>query len=336
MKKSIYIAFLFSLVTIVSYAQADKHNSLFFGNALMTNPAAAGMSNGDARFFMSYRNQWASVSTTPYNTMSFAVDVKTFDQKIKDGFVGMGMTFYNSQAGEGKFTRSNFNFDLSYAMEVQKDLHLSFGASGGFGQYKINYDNFNWGVQWVGDGYDNTKFNQEPFYDEIKTVFDLAAGVYLQGRLSPNVDLHGGIAINNIIKPEITFINADDKLYRHVSLSFHPEIRMPNTKLGFVPGVFVFKQGPNQELTIGTEVKYFLQESSHYTGYYEEKSISIGSFFRTGDAVLVTGGFNYAGITAGLGYDLNISSLKTATNGMGGFEFFLRYRIGFSYGYGRR
>ncbi|MFT5601920.1 MAG: type IX secretion system PorP/SprF family membrane protein [Flavobacteriales bacterium] len=336
MKKIIYIIAIVCLSSSLATAQADKHSTLFYGNAAMFNPAAAGMTNGDLQLFSSYRNQWGSVSAAPFKTMNFSVDGKTFNQSIKDGFVGMGLSYSNESAGDGKLVRSNINYSLNYAIEVERNLYVSFGVSAGLGQYKLGYDNFNWSTQWTGVDYDQSLYNFEPFYESSTTVFDLGTGVFVYGSVSPDVDLYGGISINNILRPDVSFINADDRLYRSISLTFHPEIRIPNTVIAINPKFFTFIQGPNREINAGAEFKYFLKESSHFTGYFDEMSLSLGTFYRMGDALLITTGFNMAGISFGAAYDLNTSALKAASNGMGGFEFYLRYNLGFSFRYGSR
>lgn len=324
---------LFLLVSsVISIdAQMDRHYTMFYGNALSVNPAAAGMLNGDARFFGSYRNQWSSVTTNPYKTMNFAVDARILKEKIKTGRLGVGLSFYHDKAGAGDMSSLNAGLAASYGIEIADDIHLSVGAQGAYGQYSINTANFSWGTQWTGQGYDQTLYSYEPGYADVNAFFDLSAGVYVYGSLGDHIDLKGGFSVLHITGQDVSMAGLEDRLYRNITFSLFPEIRIPYQRFGFVPGVMAFFQGPNKELMIGTDVKYYIKESSHYTGYYEEISASLGSFWRAGDAFVVTAGFNYSGITAGVAYDFNYSKLSLASNWMGGYEFFLRYRLGFNY-----
>jgi hypothetical protein len=43
------------------------------------------------------------------------------------------------------------------------------------------------------------------------------------------------------------------------------------------------------------------------------------------DAVMVTAGLEFKGFRVGVGYDYNVSDLKNASNGNGGFEISIRY-----------
>lgn len=304
---------------------------MFYGNALSVNPAAAGMLNGDARFFGSYRNQWSSVTNDPYNTMNFVVDGKILQKQIKTGKLGVGLSIYNDKAGVGKMASLNAGLAASYALEVYDDIFMSLGVQGAYGQYSVKPENFTWGTQWTGQGYDQSLYNFEQSYASVNTFFDLAAGVYIHGKLGNHIDVDGGFSVLHITAQDVSLAGLEDKLYRNYTFSLFPEIRIPYQRFGFVPGIMTFFQGPNKELMIGTDVKYYIKESSHFTGYYEEVSASLGSFVRVGDAVVVTGGFNYAGISAGIAYDFNYSSLRTASSGFGAYEFYLRYRLGFNY-----
>jgi type IX secretion system PorP/SprF family membrane protein len=330
--KRVLIALTIALIGLTeANAQMDRHYSMFYGNALSINPASAGMLNGDARFFGSYRSQWSSVTTNPYKTMNFNVDGRILKDKIKEGRLGVGLSFYHDKAGAGNMSSLNAGFAASYGIEIYDDIHLSVGAQGAYGQYSITTSNFTWGTQWTGSGYDQNLASFEPGYADVNAFFDLSAGAYVYGSLGNHIDLHGGFSVLHITAQDVSMAGLEERLYRNFTLSLFPEIRIPYQRFGFVPGVLAFFQGPNKELMLGTDVKYYIKESSHYTGYYEEVSASLGSFWRAGDAIVITAGFNYSGISAGVAYDFNYSSLNAASNWMGAYEFYLRYRLGFNY-----
>ena len=47
----------------------------------------------------------------------------------------------------------------------------------------------------------------------------------------------------------------------------------------------------------------------------------------TADAVIVSSRFDYDDFSIGFSYDINVSSLREASNSIGGFEFALVYKI---------
>ena len=68
-----------------AFAQ-DLHFSQFMNSPLTTNPANTGfMPDGDYRLGINYRNQWASVMTIPYKTMSAFGDVQILQNENSDG-----------------------------------------------------------------------------------------------------------------------------------------------------------------------------------------------------------------------------------------------------------
>ncbi len=135
------------------------------------------------------------------------------------------------------------------------------------------------------------------------------------------------IIILHVIKPNVSLINNDNALYRKFIFHGGAVLTQRNSKLVFEPNVMVAFQGPNREISFGNDFKYLLKQSSKYTGYYDESSISVGTYLRVGDAFYSTLFFNMAGFSLGLSYDLNLSNLSLATNGRGGMEMLLRYRI---------
>jgi len=53
--------------------------------------------------------------------------------------------------------------------------------------------------------------------------------------------------------------------------------------------------------------------------------VFLGGWLRNGDAAMITAGIEIKNFRVGLGYDYNISSLNSVSNGNGGFEIALKY-----------
>ena len=68
-----------------AFAQ-DLHFSQFMNSPLSTNPANTGfMPEGDYRLGVNYRNQWSSIMSIPYKTMSAFGDVQVLQNENNDG-----------------------------------------------------------------------------------------------------------------------------------------------------------------------------------------------------------------------------------------------------------
>jgi hypothetical protein len=79
------------LLTAVCIQAQDLHFSQFYNSPLTTNPANTGfIPDGDYRLGVNYRNQWSSIMTVPYKTMSAFGDVQLGKDRMENGWVGLG------------------------------------------------------------------------------------------------------------------------------------------------------------------------------------------------------------------------------------------------------
>lgn len=312
-------------------AQQDRHFSLFYASPIELNPGATGLFPGDVQFFTNYRNQWSPITKNLYKTISASADGKVYE---KNGvFAGAGVGVYNDVAGIGKLTTNIYALNLSVGVEVADDQFLALGVSPGLFQRNMDYTNFTWSNQWNGTEFNTgTLAGESVFFGNI-TTFDLNAGLYYYGDISEDLRVQGGLAVHHITSPSIGFVASDEKLYRKYAMNAGAVYKMRHSKIGFSPNIFAFFQGPNKEITFGNDFKYYIKESSKYTGYFDETSVSLGVYYRTQDALYTTFFFNMSGFSLGFAYDANISDLEPATGGLGGMEFLLRYRMGFVGGY---
>ena len=85
-----------------------------------------------------------------------------------------------------------------------------------------------------------------------------------------------------------------------------------------IPHIFFSKQNVNQELIIGSDLQYLL---------YEEENIifGLGANYRHKDAIYHNANIKVGSFELILNYDVNISSLKTASNYNGAYEFLISY-----------
>src|SRR5436190_20001483 len=83
----------------------DLHFSQFFNSPLTTNPANTGfIPDADYRIGANYRNQYSTVMTVPYKTMSIFGDAQVLRDRIENGWVGLGGVILRDVAGSGNLT----------------------------------------------------------------------------------------------------------------------------------------------------------------------------------------------------------------------------------------
>lgn len=329
MKKKLALYAISLSALFGGYAQQDQHFSMFTESTVYLNPAAAGFTPGDLQLFTNYRLQWSAVSDNPYRTISAGSDWRMFDQG--GSFLGAGINFYNDVAGLSKYQTSVISMPVNYALQVDKDNFLSFGLQPAFYQRTIKNEDLTWDNQWNGVEFDKSIDNNENLLNQNFSVsrFDVAAGVYWDSYINRNARIKLGIAGHHLTKQRINFTNDDERLYRRLNIHGQGEFKSDNTSITIMPAFVAFIQGPNKEIMFGSNFKFLLRGASRATSYFEEVTLSLGSYFRVGDALVVNAIFDISGFSFGAAYDLNVSTLSVATKGVGSMEFFLRYRIQF-------
>jgi type IX secretion system PorP/SprF family membrane protein len=327
-KKLALIALSFSTI-FCSFGQTDQHFSMFAESPVYLNPATAGFTPGDLQLFTNYRLQWSTVSDNPYRTISASADWRFFDQG--GSFMGAGLNFYNDLAGVAKYQTNVISLPLNYAIQLDKNNHLSIGLQPAFYQRTIKNDELNWFNQWNGVAYDQSINNNELILSQNFSVsrFDVAAGVFWSGWINRNSRLKLGISGQHLTKQRINFTSEDSKLYRKLNIHGQGEFRNETTGVTILPAFAAFLQGPNKELLIGSNFRFLLKGGSRSTSYFEEITFSVGSYFRVGDALIINTILDLSGFSFGASYDLNVSKLTAASKGVGAMEFFLKYRIQF-------
>jgi type IX secretion system PorP/SprF family membrane protein len=328
--KKLAFSILALIILINGQAQQDKHFSMFYASPMAINPGATGFFPGDIQVFTGYKNQWKSISSNPYNTISASLDAKLMKGKTNNSFLGLGVNFYNDKSGDSQLTTNIANISINYAIEIADNHQLALGIQPSFFQRFASMETLTWDQQWTGSSFDSNLENGETLVTDKSFQFDINSGLYYFGRLNNQNSINLGVSVAHLLNPQNTLLNGNENLYQKYTIHGGGEFSKNGSKIAFSPNMIYFKQGPNQEFSIGTDFIYSLKESSKYTGYYDKSTISLGTYMRIGDAFYTTLFLNFSEFSLGLSYDLNMSGLSLATNGRGGMEMLLRYRINLS------
>lgn len=322
--KTIYIVFLAAICGGNATAQGDVHYSQFYTAPTYLNPATAGAYNGDIRFFSNYRTQWKSVTPNNFRTITAGFDAPIRPRKSNNNF-GAGINFYNDKAGDGQLVTNNFNLTGSYILEVDKQSFFSMGIGIGLHQRSIDFTAFYWDNQWNGETFDQAIVSGENGFTDKFMVMDLGAGIYYYSEFDDGLSYFGGLALNHINKPNVSFLASEDKLMMKTTVHGGLVFPIPNSKIDLKPNVLVALQGPNKVINFGSDFKYYIRPRSQRLVFNDEISMAIGTYYRVGDAAYMTARFNYAAFSFGAAYDYTLSDLSFANNGQGGMEFFFSY-----------
>jgi type IX secretion system PorP/SprF family membrane protein len=314
MTKRVLIIIVLALGSFRSQAQ-DAHLSMYDAAPLFLNPAMTGVFQGDWRLHAQYRTQWKSVNFEPYTTA-----LLSYDMPVKKW--GFGAQLTNMRAGVGNFNAFQGAASVAYttSLDRSKNHNISFGVQGGLTQKTLEYQLLSFNNQYTtnnGGEFNTAISSGENFSGQSLIVPVVNAGfLYFfakqQSRLNPFV----GVSAFNLLEPQETFNDADNRLpmrfYGHVGT------RINITEVFYIlPKVLIMQQNEFQEQTYACDLSYYLKGSDIY--------LLGGAVYRNKDAMIVSIGAKMDSFIAKVGYDVNVSSLSTASTGRGGFEMSFTY-----------
>ena len=319
------------LIFSVDVIAQDIHFSQFYMSPLTLNPATAGAYK-DVNVSTNYRDQWRSVSSA-YKTFAAAGDVKLLKNRWQNASLGLGLNIFNDRAGDGNLSTTQINISLATHLKIDAHQTFSAGLNGGFGQRSINFSALTWDNQYNGFAYDGTLPSGEPAGSSSFVYPDFGAGVMYQfnkseAYVSGNDQFKGdlGLSVTHVNQPRVSFYSPkNDLLYMKYVLHGSLWIGLKNTPISVLPGFIYYRQGPAQEIKAGALIRYTLKEDSKYTGYVRGAAVSAGAYYRWNDAVVIATLLEISNYAIGVSYDVNVSSLRSASIGRGGFEIALRY-----------
>ena len=328
---------LAGLVLLVStvFAQ-DIHFSQFYMSPLTLNPAMTGVMNCNTRFVGNYRNQWSPVIPgNAYNTYSVS-----YDQKLPvgryDNF-GFGVNLWADVAGSLDFATVTGKLTGAYARRVggsrKKSNYIVAGAELGLSQRSVDFLKAQWPSQRGSDGLFDPNVDPGEDFNNINDQFlfaDVGLGLLWFSVLGDRSNFYAGVAYTHLNQANLSHYDDQvvayySKFVAHAGGEF--EI---NDGMSLLPGAVAFFQGPSMEINAGTSVRF------HFGSTYDEQSFQLGAWFRvanhfeealTADALILSTRFDFDNFGIGFSYDINVSSLRQASNSNGSFEFSIIYQI---------
>ncbi|MBC8032611.1 MAG: PorP/SprF family type IX secretion system membrane protein [Chitinophagaceae bacterium] len=295
----------------------DLHFSQFFEAPLLRNPSLAGIFNGDIRVQAVYRDQWNSF-TNAYRTGSLNAEYKMPVGKGND-FITTGLQLLFDKAGTAGLTSTHVLPALNYhkSLSDQKLMYLSVGFMGGLVQKSIDRSKVTTNNQYDGSAFNPSIAAGESFTGTNFSYFDGSFGASFNTSFGAGEanSLFAGVAYHHFNRPSNSF-------YRTASSALNP-------KIVFSTGI-KFNVNDNNYFTLQADhsVQGNFNETiggamySYKIGAPDEPAYTLhgGAFLRWGDAFIPVVKIDYNPFSVALSYDVNVSSLKTASQSRGGFE----------------
>ena len=327
LKRSIY-SLVLTLMVSVAFGQ-DLTFSQFYENALLRNPALAGVFEGDVRLVGTFRNQWQNI-TVPFRTMAFSTEVK-FPFGRHNDWITAGVQITQDAAGDIKLKRTQLlpviNFHKS--LSGDNDNYLSVAFMGGPVQSQFDPTQLKVDDQFQGGVYNPNLPTNAVFGTTGFTYWDFSAGISYSSSFGNGNKYYLGAGMFHINKPLVGFYtnNATTALNRKITLNAGLSVPTNDYSKVVFYGDY-FSQGGTQQFLGGVMYGTDIVQGIGYDSY-ENVTLYGGAFYRWGDALIPVIKLDIHQFTVGVSYDANVSQLQTASQTRGGFEFTATYRAKF-------
>lgn len=320
--KKILLIILF--ITILKNVQSqDPHFSQFFASPLTLNPAFTGKFNGTVRVAGNYRNQWPEINRA-FITNTASVDFQILQNKI--GYTdtwGVGMMAYsdNSANGAVKFNYASVSTAFHKGLDEDGYSQIGIGFQATYANMLINTSSLKFEDQLTTAGF--TGVTSEIFANPsalTSNYLDVNAGVLYTGSSNDKNNYYLGVSLYHITRPKQTFTGANYLLNTRTTIHGGGYFAVaPTTTLHL--SALQSLQGGASETVLGGAAQFNVsgEEAEKPTSFYA------GVWMRLKDAIIPYIGLEFGDFRLGATYDVNTSSLKTASQSRGGIEISLIY-----------
>jgi type IX secretion system PorP/SprF family membrane protein len=317
-RKILVLVTLYLLAGKGVFAQ-DLHFSQFFNSPLTTNPANTGfIPDADYRLGAHYRNQYSSILSSPYKTMSIFGDAQLFRNQIENGWLGLGGLILSDVAGSGGLRSTKIYGSLAYHQQLGNSSLLSAGFNVGWANKRIDPSKFTYPSQFNGKFFDNTIITPDNpvFQSTSVSYFDMQAGMNYAYFPTEDIYINAGYSIHHVNRPQETFFSSSSDTstiaMRHIG--FINALLKVNDRVIINPNMYYTNQAQSSEFVLGMNANYNL------SGEGGEKQLIAGVYYRMGDAIVPMVGLEIKNIRFTFSYDATTSALSSFNNFRGASE----------------
>lgn len=317
--RKILIAVFIVAFSVSAHAQ-DPHFSQFFASPLTLNPAFTGKFDGQWRLAVNHRDQWPSIPKA-YVTTSGSFDFGIMKDKLPQGDVfGVGISGLSDASANDQLKLNFGSVSLSYHKALDENGYNTIGAGfqGTYSSLTLDEGKLTFEDMLRQNGFTGARTDFLTNGNN-QNYFDINAGLLFSGSSNGNNNYYAGVSVYHVNRPKVGF--KDQNYYLANRITFHGGGSIPVADaLTLNASIIHQRQSNASETTLGGALAYNLNADEG-----NPSSIYVGSWLRVNDALIPYVGLEVGGLRIGASYDVNISSLKTATASRGGSEFSLIY-----------
>ncbi len=320
----LYFILLLSLLFQLPARAQDPHFTQFFASPLTLNPAFTGLFSGEARIAANYRSQWASIAI-PYVTGTVSADFGILKNTLpyNDRWGIGGLALYDQMAGGGlKTTYLGFSTAYHKGLNMDGSQSLAVGFQAAFAQKRLDFSKLLFEDQLTNAGFDPSVPSGELFNKSTVSYPDINVGVLYNASIGTFGNAYFGASYYHANTPDQSFLEGQNEQLPsrwtlHGGGGFAPT---PKTRI-YLSGLYMQQAGA-REIAAGGAVGFVINNDP-----MDASLFYIGSWFRWEDAINPYVGVDLKNLHIGLSYDINMSSLRPASNYRGGAELSVIYII---------
>jgi len=327
----LFLTFTFALTLVFGIPAAkaqDPGFSQFFASPLTLNPALTGKFNGVVRVAGNYRNQWPSINNA-FITSTISVDAPILTNKLPENDTwGIGIMAMTDKTASGILNSNYVSISTAYHKALDLDGYHSIGVGfqGTYGNQSLDGTRltFEDGLQLDGTF---LRSPTEAINSEFISVhyFDASLGVLYNATTNGNNNFYLGASAYHLNHPKLSFLGVDTiNVPTRVTLhggGFFPITGSPSTI--YVSGLVNNQAGAREYVLGGAWAVAASTDETNPVNFYAGLW---GRFTNnTTDALIPYVGLDYSDFSLGITYDVNVSSLQTASQSRGGIEVSLIY-----------
>lgn len=318
-----------AMITPTAVKAQDPGFSQFFASPLTLNPALTGKFNGVVRVAGNYRNQWPSINQA-FITSTISVDAPILASKLPENDTwGIGFMGMNDKTAAGALNSNYFSFSTAYHKSLDEDGYhqLGVGFQGAYANRTLDGTALHFEDQLNLNGTWAPISPSESISGRMVSVhyFDFGLGALYNASTDGNNNYYLGVSAYHLNHPKESFLGVDTvnvptRLTLHGG-GYFPIQGSPSTI--YVSALMNNQAGAREYVLGGAWAVAASTDETNPVNFYAGLWGRITN--NTTDAVIPYVGLDYSDFSLGVTYDVNVSSLKTASQSRGGIEISLIY-----------
>lgn len=316
------IAAVLCLLMMHGVRAQDPNFSQFFVSPLTLNPAMTGKFNGDFRIAGNYRDQWPEISKA-FITSTISFDMGIMKNSISEMDTwGVGIMAMTDKTANGVLSSNYISLSTAYHKGLDQDgLHqVGIGFQGTYASKRLDGTKLNFLDELDANG-GFTGNSEEPIDDQQINVdhFDFNVGALYNGSTDGYNNFYLGISAYHINRPKESFTgNIFYQLNPRITVNAGGAVPLGDgSKTVYISTLYSSQAGATNIVAGGAMGFLVNGDEENPTNFFAG---AWTRFNNVNDAIIPYVGLEFGGFRLGASYDVNISSLKTASQSRGGME----------------